>query len=70
MKDVTTIISDFGGPTAFARAIGVEPSTASEMKRRGSIPVRYWTSIIAAAKKLGLKIDSNDLMAAHSEATS
>ena len=65
MNDVASLIKAFGGPTAFARAIGVQPSTASEMKRRKSIPVQRWPSVIAAAQARGIEIDSEALMCAH-----
>lgn len=64
MRDVPQIISDFGGPTAFARAIGVNVSTASEMNRRRSIPVRYWPKVISSAPD-GKEITCDELMAAH-----
>lgn len=49
-KTVPELIDRFGGVTAFARAIKLKvPSTASEMKRSGSIRVRYWPSIVRAA---------------------
>jgi len=67
MKDVSQIITDLGGPTAFGRAIGVGTSTASEMKRRKSIPVQYWPSVIAAADQIGKPVSPDDLMAAHAE---
>jgi hypothetical protein len=70
MRDVPAIIEDLGGPTAFGRAIGVEPSTASEMKRRKSIPVRYWPSVLGAAREQGKELTSDDLMAAHTPAES
>lgn len=46
---VASLIDAFGGPTAFGRVIGKNPSTASEMKRSGSISVDYWPKIVAAA---------------------
>jgi hypothetical protein len=67
MKDVSQIIADLGGPTAFGRAIGVGTSTASEMKRRRSIPVQYWPSVISAAETVGKTITPDDLMIAHAE---
>ena len=67
MKDVSQIITDLGGPTAFGRAIGVGTSTASEMKRRGSIPVQYWPSVISAAETAGKPVTPDDLMTAHAE---
>lgn len=65
MVNVTKIIDDFGGATAFARAIGVAPSTASEMKRRKSIPVRHWPVVLSAARERGINLDSDALMSAH-----
>ena len=65
MKTVSDIIEAFGGPTKFAGVIGKGPSTASEMKRSGSIPVRYWPAVIAEGQKIGLGIDSDVLVSAH-----
>jgi hypothetical protein len=49
-KTVPALIDAFGGPTDFARAIGLKnPSTASEMKRNASIRVSYWPAIVDAA---------------------
>jgi len=67
MVDIQHLINGLGGATAFGRIIGVKPSTASEMKRRKKIPVEYWTVVIAAAHHKGLKINVDDLLAAHSE---
>jgi hypothetical protein len=55
MQNVGEIIDALGGSTAVARIIGKGPSTVSEMKRRGSVPVEYWPALVAAA--------SNDLLA-------
>lgn len=44
---VPIIVDAFGGPTAFGRVIGVRTSTASEMKRRGVIPVQYWPKVVS-----------------------
>lgn len=43
---IRKLFEDFGGTTAMARAMGVKQSAASEMKRRKSIPVRYWANLI------------------------
>lgn len=49
-KTIPALIDAFGGPTDFARAIGLKnPSTASEMKRSASIKVGYWPAIVEAA---------------------
>lgn len=55
MLTVQKIFEDFGGPTKLGRAIGVAPSTASEMKRRASIPVDYWPRLVAAAQECGVQ---------------
>lgn len=49
LSTVPGLIDAFGGATAFAAVIGKIPSTASEMKRRGSIPVDYWPTLVAAS---------------------
>jgi hypothetical protein len=63
---VDSLIAKFGGPYAFARAIAVNPSTATEMKRRQSIPVPHWPKVIAAAAQHGIGgVDSDALMQMH-----
>lgn len=54
MRTVSDLIDRFGGNTKFAAVIGKNPSTASEMKRRGSIPVEYWPAIVRAAPDFGI----------------
>lgn len=61
MKTVTDIIDACGGTSAFARLLEVNPSTASEMKRRQSIPVRHWPRLVRKATSDGIII-SNDLL--------
>lgn len=53
MKTVSDIFDIFGGNASVARILRVGPSTASEMKRRESIPVEYWPELVAEAKSLG-----------------
>lgn len=65
---VSDLIAAFGGPTAFARVIGKGVSTVTEMKRSGSVGVRYWPSIIAVARERGEEmawITSETLMLMH-----
>ncbi|MER8925816.1 hypothetical protein NKJ51_12525 [Mesorhizobium sp. M0134] len=45
--------------------IDVKHSAASEMRRRQSIPVRYWPQLIAGAKTAGVEIDSDLLVKVH-----
>ncbi len=57
MNNVGSIFDELGGPAAVARILNVGTSTASEMKRRGSIPVRWWPQLISAAPdKLSPKV--------------
>lgn len=54
MTPVLTIPKLFdvlGGPAEVSRWLGVGMSTATEMKRRKSIPVKYWPRIISLALK-------------------
>jgi len=69
MNSLRDLVDELGGTTAFAAAIQVNVSTASEMKRRGSIPVRYWPSLIAAADERGLPLTYDTLVAIHSPNT-
>ncbi len=64
MTDVASIFETLGGPAKVARILHVGVSTASEMKRRGSIPVRWWPPLIEAGSEKGVTAET--LVAAHS----
>ena len=65
-KTIAALIAAFGGASEFARVIDKIPSTASEMKRSGSIRVAYWPKIIAAAAERGISgVSSETLMQMH-----
>jgi hypothetical protein len=53
-KTIPELIDAFGGTSKFGTVIGKGQSTASEMKRSGSIKVEYWPLIVAAAGKSGV----------------
>lgn len=56
MQTVGDIIDSFGGNSTFARVLGLKgASTASEMRRRGSIPGEYWHQIATIAASQGIK---------------
>ena len=59
---IPELIDAFGGPTKFARIIEKEPSTASEMRRRSSIPVRYWPKLVDAARERNIEGVNNDAL--------
>ncbi|WP_029074393.1 carph-isopro domain-containing protein [Kaistia adipata] len=66
MNTIGDLIDAFGGNTKFAAVIGKNVSTASEMKRRDSIPIDYWPLIIQAAAERGMAgIDADRLMKLH-----
>jgi hypothetical protein len=67
MQSVEDLFVKFGGPTAFANAIGIKLSAASEMRRRASIPVRYWHRLVMAGKQNGIKITFDHLVDMHSD---
>lgn len=70
---VPDLIEAFGGATAFAKVIEKNPSTASEMKRTGSIRIQYWPLIVAAAPGHGIEgvtLESLALMHIDEKATS
>jgi len=63
MKTVSDIFDIFGGNASVARILGVGPSTASEMKRRESIPVEYWPDLVAEGRRVGRDDLSLELIA-------
>ncbi|WP_146119563.1 carph-isopro domain-containing protein [Phyllobacterium phragmitis] len=65
MNTIKDLFEDLGGTGAVARIISVKHSAASEMRRRGSIPVKYWPAIIAEASARELSVDSDTLVAMH-----
>lgn len=67
MNSVPELIDAFGGSTDFARALDLAwPSTASEMKRNGSIHPRHWPKVIEAAAERGIEgVTAEFLMRLH-----
>lgn len=59
------LIDTLGGSTKVGRIIGRGTSTASEMKRRGCIPVDHWPSILASAEGQAIELTADDLMRLH-----
>lgn len=53
MQNVADIFAAFDGPAKLGRAIGVRTEHATAMKRRGSIPARYWLRLVKAARDEG-----------------
>jgi len=71
MMTIEDLINQLGGNVGFASIIGAaHPSTASEMKRRRSIPVQHWPRVIAAARQRGLDLTADTLMSMHTDEVS
>lgn len=64
MIAIHDIFDVLGGPAAVARELRIKPSTASEMKRRGSIPAEYWAELAAIAERRRHPEINADLLAA------
>lgn len=69
LATVADLIDAFGGPARFARALDLKgPSTASEMKRAGSIAVKHWPKVLAAAGDAGIRgLDYRHLVDMHAK---
>lgn len=55
MCTIDDLFEAFGGPAEVGRAIGKSTEHASAMRRRGSIPVGYWSALVAEAEHRGLE---------------
>ncbi len=56
------IFEKLEGPAALGRAIGVTTEHAGSMRRRRSIPVSHWPSLIAALHLKGVAVVEADLV--------
>ncbi|QUS40596.1 hypothetical protein RPMA_18440 [Tardiphaga alba] len=66
MNTIDEVFAAFSGTSAFAAALGLNLSTASEMRRRSSIPVRYWPKLVDAARERAIDgITFDTLVAMH-----
>lgn len=65
IRSVPELFDRLGGPAAVARLIGKPASTASEMKRRRSIPVEYWPVIINAGAAQDIGLDAEKMLRLH-----
>lgn len=68
MSTVSDIFERLGGPAKVGGAIGKSTEHAAIMRRRGSIPVRYWSALMAAKPPKGKSVTYADLVAAHTPA--
>lgn len=69
MNTLDEVFEALGGVAEVGRVIGKRTEHASVLKRRGSMPVRYWPSLIAAAGERGVPLTYDQLVAIHSPNT-
>lgn len=55
MKTVSELIEALGGSTQLARRLSVPVSTVGAWKARGSIPARYYMTLVQIAKERKVK---------------
>lgn len=65
METLDDLYDAFKGPAGVGRAIGKSTEHAFAMKRRRSVPVRYWPALLSAARSLNLKLDEACLVRIH-----
>lgn len=67
MNTLNDLFDDFGGPAKIGQAIGVSTEHAAAMKRRHSIPSRYWLALVNSARERGLELSIEQLALLHQE---
>ena len=70
METISQLFDQLGGTSTVGRLIGVAQSTASEMKRRGSIPIDHWPTIIASPKGREIGLTAEDMLRLHTHTDS
>lgn len=63
METFAQVIDALGGSAVVARGIGEDPGTVRQMRRRGSIPSRYWPRIVVFAATRGRNDVTIDILA-------
>lgn len=64
-SSIDDLFAMLGGPAEVGRMLNVSTEHASTMKRRGSIPVRYWPRLIDETAKRGHAVVYGTLVAIH-----
>ncbi len=65
MDSIESLFAQLGGPSEVGRIIGKSTEHAAAMKRRKSIPVRYWSKLMLAAQQNGVDLDADRLTKLH-----
>jgi len=69
MNSVEDLFRNFGGPSKVGQAIGVSTEHAAAMKRRRSIPSRYWLPLIQAAEARGIAVSLEQIAHLHARSS-
>ncbi len=69
MNTLSDLFNDFGGPAKVGQAIGVSTEHAAAMKRRHSIPIRYWLTLVDFAHSRGIDLSLEQLARLHTGAS-
>lgn len=68
MKNVHDLFAAWPALSSLAADIGVSYNTAKHMKRRGSIPARYWPLLVRSAEARGIQLTYDQLFHIHLDA--
>lgn len=67
MQTLEDVFREFGGPSKVGQALGISTEHAAAMKRRKSIPPRYWAALVRVAKERGLPVSYDALAEIHAQ---
>ena len=70
LSSVAALIEAWPDLAAFARDAGVSYGAAKQMKRRGSVHVDYWPSLLASDRARELTLTADELMRIHARTES
>jgi len=65
LTSIAALIDAWPTIAEFARDIGVGYEAAKQMRRRGSIAIEHWPSVIASGRGQGLGVTSDLMMRLH-----
>ena len=68
--DVRRIVEGFGGQTALAALVGVNQSAVAYWVKKGAIPTKWHSQILALAMDKGIELEASDLVARQASAAS
>ncbi len=68
MDSIESLFAQLGGPSEVGRIIGKSTEHAAAMKRRKSIPVRYWSKLMMASQQNGVDLNADRLTKLHDHA--